>query len=92
MAKMRKKTLRKARPILKASERVGEALGEFAVISKKEAKSKGRKAAKVTTETVNALVKKGKDILRTTTEVVPEMARELKRGVNRGVNRAKKKR
>jgi hypothetical protein len=89
--KIRKKTLKKAKPILKASKRFGEFIGVSAFVGEKITRKFAKKARKAIGTTAQVISEKSKEITKTTKEVVPEIAIQLEKGVKTGVKKAKKR-
>ena len=82
--KIRKKTLKKTEPILKASKKFGEFIGVSAVVGEKITRKFAKKARKVIGTTAQVISEKSKEIVKTTKEVVPEVVKEIRRGVKTG--------
>ena len=92
MAKIRKKTLRKVKPVLKATRNFGEIIGEMTVRGEKTTRKLEKDAGKFIKEVSKTISEKGKEIVKTTEEVAPVLVKELSRGVKTGVKKAKKRR
>ena len=90
--KIRKKTLKKAKPVLKAARMLGEFLGEAAVIGRKKTKKAARRAGSAIGTTAITVKEKSRELAKVTKEVVPEVVREIRKGFKTGTVRAKKKR
>jgi len=91
MAKIRKRTLKKAKPVLNAAKKFGEFIGEVAITGEKGTKKFAKTTEKVIVTTAETISEKGKEIVKTTTEVVPEVVKELKKGLKTGAKKARKK-
>ena len=92
MAKIRKKTLKKVKPVLKATRNFGELIGEMIVKGEKSTKRFEKNAGKFIQELSRNVSKKSKEIVKTTEEVAPVLVKELSSGVKAGEKKAKKRR
>ncbi len=93
--KIRKKTLKRAKPVLKAAKKFGYFIGKATVAGKRGTKKVAEKTGKVIKTTGKTISKKGKEVVRTTSEIskiMPKVVKEIRKGVKTGMEKKGKKR